>query len=71
MKKERNQYFETYNHVILWNTAKLNLESACESEKSKMEYSLAAMLLFFFAFEGYLNWLGSRLAQETSPFKVI
>jgi len=29
-----------------------------------MFHALGAMLLYFFAFEGYLNWLGNRVAPE-------
>lgn len=65
MKKKRQQSYEVYNHQILWGVAERNLRRAISSQKKdKMFYALGAMLLLFFAFEGYLNWLGNRIAPE-------
>jgi hypothetical protein len=64
MKKERQQKYEIYNHRILWRVAELNLYMATSSQKNAKFYALGAMLLYFFAFEGYLNWLGNRIAPE-------
>lgn len=57
MKKEREQSFITYNHRILWQAGEKNLQLVTSSSGD-------AMFLFFVAFEGYLNWLGSRIAPE-------
>ena len=64
MKKEREQKYEIYNHRILWITANKNLTLSRTSEKDALFYSLSAMLMMYFAFEGYLNWLGSLVAPE-------
>lgn len=64
MKKIRQQKFETYNHRILWGAANRNLQLATSSNEDAKYFSLGAMFLFFSAFEGYLNWLGTRIAQE-------
>ena len=64
MKKERKQTFETYNHRILWGAAERNLRQATPSNRDAKFFSLGAMFLFSAAFEGYLNWLGTRIAPE-------
>jgi hypothetical protein len=64
MKKERKQSFETYNHRILWGAAEKNLGLAVPSNENAKYFALGAMFLFFSAFEGYLNWLGTRIAPE-------
>ncbi|MGR8998515.1 MAG: hypothetical protein ACU88J_05645 [Gammaproteobacteria bacterium] len=66
MKKEQepNQTFETYNHRILWRAAEGNLRQATSSTGDAKFFALGAMFLFFAAFEGYLNWLGTRIAPE-------
>lgn len=64
MKKERKQTFETYNHRILWGAADRNLRLATSSKEGAKFFSLGAMFLYFAAFEGYLNWLGTRVAPE-------
>ena len=64
MKKERQQKYEIYNHRILWMVAERNLQTATSSQKEATFHALGAMLLHFFAFEGYLNWLGNRIAPE-------
>jgi len=65
MKKERKQTFETYNHRILWGAAERNLRQATSPKNKDAKYfALGAMFLFFAAFEGYLNWLGTRIAPE-------
>lgn len=64
MKKKRKQAFETYNHRILWGAAERNLRLSTPSNNDAKFFSLSAMFLFFVAFEGYLNWLGTRIAAE-------
>jgi hypothetical protein len=64
MKKEREQKYETYNHRILWATAQKNLAQSRESENDALYFALSAMLMMYFAFEGYLNWLGHLIAAE-------
>jgi hypothetical protein len=64
MKKEREQQYETYNHRILWATAQKNLAQSRESENDALYFALSAMLMMYFAFEGYLNWLGHLIAPE-------
>ena len=64
MKKIRKQTFEKYNYRILWGAAERNLRLAVPSNKDAKFFSLGAMFLFFAAFEGYLNWLGTRIVPE-------
>ncbi|MBW2596270.1 MAG: hypothetical protein JRC93_09915 [Deltaproteobacteria bacterium] len=64
MKKKREQKYEIYNHRILWITAHKNLALSRTSEDDALFYSLSAMLMMYFAFEGYLNWLGHLVAPE-------
>lgn len=67
MEKELQQTFEFYNHRILWSVAERNFQTAIAPTTSRvdaMSHALGAMLLYFFAFEGYLNWLGNRIAPE-------
>lgn len=64
MKKTTNQTFETYNHRILWEAADKNLQLATSSSNDRKYFALGGMFLFFAAFEGYLNWLGTRIAPE-------
>lgn len=64
MKKERKQTFEAYNHRILWGAADRNLSLATSQNEDAKFFALGAMFLFFAAFEGYLNWLGTRIAPE-------
>lgn len=64
LKKVRKQSFETYNHRILWEAAERNLLQATSSNKDAKFFAIGAMFLFFAAFEGYLNWLGTRIAPE-------
>ena len=64
MKKEREQNYETYNHRILWTTAQKNIALSRDSENDALYFALSAMLMMYFAFEGYLNWLGYLIAPE-------
>ncbi len=64
MKIERQRTFETYNHRILWGAAERNLRLATSSNEDGKFFALGAMFLFFAAFEGYLNWLGTRITPE-------
>ena len=53
MKKEREQKYEIFNHRILWITAQRNLASSRDSEDDALYFALSAMLMMYFAFEGY------------------
>ena len=64
MKIERQQAFETYNHGILWRATQINLQLATSPNKDAKFFALGSMLLSVLAFEGYLNWLGSRIAPK-------
>ncbi len=64
MKKEREQEYEIFNHRILWITAQKNLALSRDSENDALFFALSAMLMMYFAFEGYLNWLGHLIAPE-------
>jgi hypothetical protein len=64
MRKEREQKYESYNHRILWITAQKNLALSRDSEVDSLYFALSAMLMMYFAFEGYLNWLGHLIAPE-------
>ena len=64
MKKEREQKYEIFNHRILWITAQKNLALSRDSENDALFFALSAMLMMYFAFEGYLNWLGHLIAPE-------
>ena len=62
--KNKIKEFEIYNHIILWAAAEKSLE-LCSSSKSDAGLArISTILLFFFAFEGYLNWLGARIALD-------
>lgn len=81
MKKDQTQTYKIYNHRIIWLTAEKNLKLATSQPLNKDAnfFALGAIFLFFAAFEGYLNWLGTRIAPEVwkderqffsrSPFK--
>ena len=64
MKKEREQKYEIYNHRILWATAQKNLAMSRKPENDALYFALSAMLMMYFSFEGYLNWLGQSIAPE-------
>lgn len=64
MKKERKQKYEVYNNRILWATAQKILAKSRESENDVLYFALSAMLIMYFSFEGYLNWLGHSIAPE-------
>lgn len=76
----QQQKFEIYNHRILWAAAERNVALANDPNNQDAKFfALGSMFLFFAAFEGYLNWLGTRIAPEVwkeereffsrSPFK--
>jgi len=71
MKKQRQQRFEAYNHRVLWRIGLRILDSAISSEDGpvQLQYSLGAILLLFFAFEGYMNWLGDRISPEVWEYE--
>ncbi|MEW6406231.1 MAG: hypothetical protein AB1649_30970, partial [Chloroflexota bacterium] len=63
-KIRRAQKYEIYNHRILGISAHKFLTLAKSDEIEGKYYALAAVLFSFMAFEGYLNWLGSRIAEN-------
>lgn len=64
MKKGKHQEYEVFNHRIVWSAARLNLTLTSSEPPAGKCFSLAAMILTFFAFEGYLNWLGGLLCKD-------
>lgn len=64
MKKEQEQTYADFRHEYLWGTAVRNLKNADHASADAGFYSLGAMLMAYFAFEGHLNWLIKRLAPE-------
>jgi hypothetical protein len=64
MKKEGEQEYEIYNHRILWTTAQKNLNSSRTSKDDSLYFALSAILMMYFAFEGYINWLGNLIAPD-------
>jgi hypothetical protein len=64
MKKQEKQQYEVYNHRIIWGAAVRNLDLSDQQSEGSKFHALAAMFLFYTAFEGYLNWLGVRIAPE-------
>jgi hypothetical protein len=64
MKKEKEQKYEFYNHEVLWGIADRNIKNAQNLKKEAMFYSLGGLILLYFAFEGYLNWLGNKISPE-------
>ena len=45
-------------------TAQKNLVQSRETANDALYFALSAMLMMYFAFEGYLNWLGHLIAPE-------
>lgn len=64
MNKYQKQKIEVYNHRIIWAAAEKNLQLANSSNKDAKFFALGSMFLCFAAFEGYLNWLGARIAPD-------
>lgn len=63
-KQKRRQEYEIYNHRIIWSSANAILLAVQDDETPSKRLTLGALALFFFALEGYLNWLGQAVAPE-------
>lgn len=58
------QEYQVFNHRIVWYAAIANLELIKADDEDSKYYALGAMVLTFFAFEGYLNWLGVLIQPD-------
>jgi len=63
MKSKRQQY-EVFNHRIVWQAAARNLCLVDSGNRDGKYFTLGARVLTFFAFEGYLNWLGELIFPD-------
>jgi len=64
----KRQHYEIYNHRRVWRAACCNIDMLDRDYEGdfmeKPYFALAGMVLVFFAFEGYLNWLGELLFPD-------
>jgi hypothetical protein len=58
------QKYGVLNHRLLWMAACENLAAAKEKAEDAFLFNMAAMVMGYFAFEGYLNWLGALIVPE-------
>ena len=56
---------EVFNHRLLWFTAQTLVARAREQREGSYHGYLGAVLFSYFAFEAFLNFLGSKIAPET------
>jgi len=55
---------EIFTHKELWRCAEIQLDAARTAERGRFYFDMAAMLMAFFAYEAYLNFLGEILAPK-------
>jgi hypothetical protein len=55
---------ETHTHRVLWSACQRQLEHANKVKKGSWYFYLPAMLMAYFVFEAYINYLGERLAPK-------
>lgn len=55
---------ESYTYRVLWQASKHQLRLAEQIEDGSMYCYLAAMVMAYFAYEAYLNYLGSFIAPD-------
>jgi hypothetical protein len=53
---------EIYNHRLLWHTAEVLYDRGREGLEGSHHYLLAAQLFIYLAFEGFVNFLGAKIA---------
>ena len=63
MAKRRQQY-EKHTHKILWNAARVNFDLAKKEAENRKYLYLSSMVMQFFAFEAYINYLGVVIADD-------
>jgi len=56
---------ENYTHRILWTCARKQLEVARAEPPGNWYFELSAMLMVYFTYEAYLNFLGDRIDTDT------
>ena len=56
---------ENYTHRILWVCAQKQLEVAKAEPPGNWYFRLTAMLMAYFTYEAYLNFLGDRIDKDT------
>ena len=61
---KRAQIYEKYTHKILWKSARVNYFLAVNNKHDSKCLFLSSMVMQFFAFEAYLNYLGVIIAEE-------
>ena len=55
---------ETYTHRLIWLTAKHQIRLADSIEEGSKYCYLCAMVMLYFTFESYLNFLGEIIAPK-------
>ena len=63
MKKSIEITIESYNHRLLWEAAKKQFQASSIGEDA-FYYRLAGLILSFFAFESYLNYVGKIISPD-------
>jgi hypothetical protein len=53
---------ENLTHRVLWQCCLRQIEIARKTEQGRKYFDLTAMLMAYFAYEAYLNFVGSRVA---------
>lgn len=55
---------ENFTHRVLWQCCLRQFEISRKTEKSRKYFDLTAMLMAYFTYEAYLNFVGSRVAPD-------
>lgn len=55
---------EALTHRVLWQCCLRQLENARKTERGRKYFDLTAMLMAYFTYEAYLNFVGSRVAPD-------
>jgi len=61
---KRDQIYEQHTHKILWASAKVNFNLAEKDINNRKYLYLSSMVMQFFAFEAYLNYIGVLIADD-------
>lgn len=62
---------ENITHRVLWQCCLRQLEIARKTERGRKYFDLTAMLMAYFAYEAYLNFVGSRVAPADWANKIL
>jgi hypothetical protein len=55
---------ECFTHRVLWRCAEIQYEQARAVEKGSTFFDMAALIMAFFAYEAYINFIGDRVDPE-------